>query len=324
MKRLALVLLVACGDDARTGPDAVLPVDGVLVVDAAPDGEGCQVPVLPDATPASTAPTCTAAGLPGSCIDVAACVESRSPQAGACPGGAEIQCCTPRYGAAIACDPNARPLPNACLVEEALDPGCPAGMVQIDTFCIDAFEASLADASPFHPPTGTPRAVSLRGAVPQAHISQVQAAAACSAAGKRLCTDDEWLRACRGPGDTQYPYGPTRMPGVCNDARATHPAVELYGTAASWVFSHLDSPCFNQLAASLGRTGEQAGCVTAEGAFDMMGNLHEWTADPAGTFRGGFYVDTRLNGEGCAYRTTAHDVSYRDYSTGFRCCAAPR
>jgi hypothetical protein len=30
---------------------------------------------------------------------------------------------------------------------------------------------------------------------------------------------------------TTYPYGNTREPGVCNDARAVHPAVELYGTA---------------------------------------------------------------------------------------------
>jgi hypothetical protein len=55
----------------------------------------------------------------------------------------------------------------------------------------------------------------------------------------------------------------------------------------------------------------------------MMGNLHEWTADPAGTFRGGFYVDTVRNGNGCLYATTAHNTSYRDYSTGFRCCATP-
>jgi formylglycine-generating enzyme required for sulfatase activity len=55
----------------------------------------------------------------------------------------------------------------------------------------------------------------------------------------------------------------------------------------------------------------------------MMGNLHEWTADPAGTFRGGFYVDTTINGAGCLYRTTAHVASYWDYSTGFRCCADP-
>ena len=52
----------------------------------------------------------------------------------------------------------------------------------------------------------------------------------------------------------------------------------------------------------------------------MVGNLHEWIEDPRGTFRGGFYLDTRHNGEGCTYATTAHSVKYHDYSTGFRCC----
>jgi hypothetical protein len=28
-----------------------------------------------------------------------------------------------------------------------------------------------------------------------------------------------------------------------------------------------------------------------------------------------------LNGEGCESATTAHDASFRDFSTGFRCCA---
>ena len=53
--------------------------------------------------------------------------------------------------------------------------------------------------------------------------------------------------------------------------------------------------------------------------FDMMGNLHEWTSDPTGTFRGGFYVDTVNNNPGCLYRTTAHTTPHWDYSTGFRC-----
>jgi hypothetical protein len=52
----------------------------------------------------------------------------------------------------------------------------------------------------------------------------------------------------------------------------------------------------------------------------MVGNLHEWTAASSGTFRGGYYLDTKINGEGCDYRTTAHDARYHDYSTGFRCC----
>lgn len=55
----------------------------------------------------------------------------------------------------------------------------------------------------------------------------------------------------------------------------------------------------------------------------MMGNLNEWTADANGTYRGGYYVDTAINGQGCLYTTTAHDMDYLDYSTGFRCCADP-
>jgi sulfatase modifying factor 1 len=53
----------------------------------------------------------------------------------------------------------------------------------------------------------------------------------------------------------------------------------------------------------------------------MVGNLHEWTNDPNGTFQGGYYLDTHQNGDGCGYRTTAHEFTYHDYSTGFRCCA---
>ena len=64
--------------------------------------------------------------------------------------------------------------------------------------------------------------------------------------------------------------------------------------------------------------------MTEDGAFDMMGNLHEWTANPTGIFRGGFYVDTVRNGPGCLYRTTAHTTGHWDYSTGFRCCADRR
>ena len=65
--------------------------------------------------------------------------------------------------------------------------------------------------------------------------------------------------------------------------------------------------------------------VRGEGCYvyDQHGNLHEWVDDPDGTFRGGFYVDTSLNGPGCLYATTAHDVAHWDYSTGFRCCGDP-
>ncbi len=269
--------------------------------------------------------SCTARGVPGSCLDVSLCIETREPTAGLCPGAANIQCCTPRY--TTTCDPNVRPAPNVGRSERAGTGGCPSGMLRVSTFCVDQYEASLEQLdggawSPFHNPgSRMMRAQSIEGAVPQSAINQLQASAACANAGKRLCTDAEWQRACRGPSSFTYPYGNTRMNGVCNDARGTHPAVELYGTSSSWIYSHLDSPCLNQLPSSLDLTGANAGCVTTEGAFDMMGNLHEWTSASAGTFRGGFYADTRLNGNGCLYATTAHDVSHWDYSTGFRCCA---
>ena len=224
---------------------------------------------------------------------------------------------------AATCDPAAMPLPNpSCLAEEPGTGGCPPGMIRIDTFCIDRFEATIDGVSPYwNPGNAPPPAHSRRGAVPQAYISGTQAAASCAAAGKRLCSDAEWLRACRGPAQTTYPYGNARMPGVCNDARAVHPAVEYFGTTDPVIYSMLGHPCLDQLHDSLARAGANSGCVTAEGAFDMMGNLHEWTADPAGTFRGGFYVDTVINGDGCLYATTAHNTAYWDYSTGFRCCA---
>jgi hypothetical protein len=208
--------------------------------------------------------------------------------------------------------------------------GCPAGMTAVAGFCIDRWEAALVvdDAggrrgwSPYrNPGAAAVIAVSAPGLVPQGYIDQARAGAACARAGKRLCTDVEWLRACRGAAGTTYPYGAAREPGRCNDARACHPAVQYFESSDSSVFSMIQHPCLDQLPAGLGRSGARAGCASADGVLDLMGNLHEWTADPAGTFRGGFFVDTRINGEGCLYATTAHDVSHWDYSTGFRCCA---
>ena len=157
-------------------------------------------------------------------------------------------------------------------------------------------------------------------AVPQGYISGEVAQDACNAAGKRLCTTDEWLRACRGPNDRTYPYGYAYQPGVCNEGRSVHPVIELFGTGATFNATELNDPLLNQLPDSLAPSGAYTGCVTDEGVYDLHGNLHEWIDDPAGTFRGGFYVDATINGPGCTYRTTAHTFDYHDYSTGFRCC----
>lgn len=262
-------------------------------------------------------------------------IDSFADPSGPKPGAYTLRVTAPTSGACLVnpipqCATGDTPDVNGAPVEPPGQGGCPAGMTAVAGFCIDRWEAALVldqggrrrGWSPYQPPgAAAVIAISAPGVVPQGYIDQVRAGAACTRAGKRLCTDAEWLRACQGASGTTYPYGTAREPGRCNDARACHPAVQYFQSSDASVFSMIGHPCLDQLPAGLGRTGARATCTSADGVFDLMGNLHEWTADPAGTFRGGFFVDTALNGNGCLYRTTAHDVNHWDYSTGFRCCA---
>lgn len=172
---------------------------------------------------------------------------------------------------------------------------------------------------------GLLRAQSKQGVRPQGYISGADAQRACNVAGKRLCGAREWAAACRGPERTMYPYGSARRKKVCNDdSRANHPVAEVTKRLGLPVdqmwYESMDHPMINQLENTLRKTGERAECTNEYGAYDMVGNLHEWVEDLSGTFRGGFYMDTVINGEGCNYATTAHSFKYHDYSTGFRCC----
>jgi hypothetical protein len=205
-----------------------------------------------------------------------------------------------------ACTEDDTPTPNAGLAEPPGLDGCPDGMAALDdATCMDRWEAFLVvlgdggeelPFSPFaHPGGALVVAKSAPGAVPQGYISGVEAGDACARAGKRLCSDAEWTHGCRGDDARAYPYGDTREPGVCNDARGVHPAVEYFGTSASWIWSELGHPCINQQDDTVALTGSHAGCVDESGRFfDLMGNLHEWIDDPAGTFRGGFFVPRRV------------------------------
>ena len=234
------------------------------------------------------------------------------------------------------CDPRELVRPNAGkgFREPPGIGGCPAGMAPIPGkagACIDRWEAhsveTLEDGaehtwSPyFNPGSIRIRAKSAPGAVPQGYISQVQSDEACKFAKKRLCRDDEWLAACRGSKGTQFPYGKEERLGACNDHRDRHPAMQYLESRNLSVFTKLEHPCINQVEESLMATGAKKDCKTPQGVSDMVGNLHEWTADASGHFRGGYYVDTHSNGHGCDYVTTAHEPEYWDYSTGFRCCA---
>jgi len=90
-------------------------------------------------------------------------------------------------------------------------------------------------------------AVSLPGVVPSAYITWFQAQQACKNAGKRLPTNAEWQTAVAGTPDP----GPDNGMTDCNTDSA-HAAVT---------------------------TGSRSSCVSADGAFDMVGNLGEWVAD---------------------------------------------
>jgi len=215
---------------------------------------------------------------------------------------------------------------------EAKPKGCPAGMASIGSYCIDQYEAGVVELSgksvkEHSPYTGVDglkiKAISKKGIIPQAHISKEQAESACKNAGKRLCTDDEWVGACKGKKPTLYPYGDDRKAGRCNDSGVSsfnHYYGQDGGPApqSAFTWANMNDQRLNQLKGTVAKTGSYAKCKNSFQVYDMVGNLHEWTS--SATFRGGYYLDTKINGEGCNYRTTAHGAKYHDYSTGFRCC----
>ena len=169
------------------------------------------------------------------------------------------------------------------------------------------------------------RAVSRPGVVPQGYLSYFSAKRACENAGKRLCTKDEWVAACRGRGSTKFPYGADYRAGRCNVFRQMHPAAVLHASAS---LGHRD-PRLN-LVDELGKdpllrlTGGSETCASEfDGGklYDMVGNLDEWVESDPPEFLGGFYA--RMTTQGCEARVASHAAIYYDYSTGTRCCRAP-
>lgn len=215
------------------------------------------------------------------------------------------------------------------LVSECSPTACPA-------FCIDRYEAALvrrdtpATGWPFdRPPDGVEvSAIVAPGVKPQGYISHAQAKKACQNAGKRLCKEAEWEHACRGAALTTYPYGETYQKGACNEGRPRNPVNDCFGNGPGvFTYENMNDPCCLKWPDTVATGGTFAACRTPLGVFDLHGNLHEWVdtvlPNGNGVFRGGFFVDAKLNGAGCSYRTTAHRPTYHDYSTGFRCCADP-
>lgn len=91
-------------------------------------------------------------------------------------------------------------------------------------------------------------AVSLPWVIPSTFITWFRAQEACANAGKRLPTSAEWQVGANGTPDP----GPDNGMTDCNTASAGPSPVA---------------------------TGTRSNCVSARGAYDMVGNLDEWVAD---------------------------------------------
>jgi protein-disulfide isomerase len=189
------------------------------------------------------------------------------------------------------------------------DEGLPAGPVAMvpirlneTTVYIDAVESAV-DAEG--------AAVAEVGALP-ATRSWNAANQACQRAGKRLCTQAEWLTACQGAapvdddGDGQlvgdysegrlYPYADRYRKGLCHDT------------------GHRERSAPRQ-------AGDMPGCRTPENIYDLTGNVQEWIgADPdhAVLVGGHWYAEDKAS---CRQVNDTFGIGFVNATAGFRCCA---
>jgi len=206
---------------------------------------------------------------------------------------------------------------------------CPDDMVPVPwgnnkVVCMDRYEASRADATADSMGT-SPVAQSRPGVMPW-HVSQMSMAAlmefkaGCEAAGKRLCTKDEWFEACNGPNDTIYFFGNTWDREVCNcvdtfcDDWCAQNGISMCDTSENCGYQYY---CFHVMP-----TGSFPKCTNAYGLYDVNGNVWEVVPvdDPRGyEVRGGaFNCGTPSQRLRCDFNAT-WDQLY----AGFRCCKDP-
>jgi formylglycine-generating enzyme required for sulfatase activity len=173
----------------------------------------------------------------------------------------------------------------------------PARKVQLDDYCIDVYE---------YPNT--------EGELPKSDVSWEEAKSLCEKGGKRLCTSEEWERACRGEARQMYSYGDSRDAEACN--------TPIEGGAPG---GHTP----------LAVAGSHPRCTSAEGVRDLNGNVSEWVIgdwDGPGSegteaapeswrlLRGGTMWSKTSYGQDCASRHAHDGSSYRNIDDGFRCC----
>lgn len=137
------------------------------------------------------------------------------------------------------------------------------------------------------------------GAIPLTNVSRDAALALCAERGKRLCSELEWERACKGPGNHRYEYGEGYRAERC-------------GTGTVPV---------------LRPTGIRVACRSEFGVRDLHGGAWEWTSSDWGrgtspglsSLRGGNSPDGEVVAR-CA-NARAQKPALAAGTIGFRCCA---
>lgn len=157
------------------------------------------------------------------------------------------------------------------------------GSVNVPAFCIDVYE---------YP--------NRRGVAPTVNVSWADARRLCEAKERRLCTEEEWEKACKGPGNARFPYGNSFDAKACNTEDETGEG--------------------RALAAS----GQFAKCRSGYGIADLSGNVAEWTASlyAAGqdkAIKGGSFARPDYAAR-CSARKNGAPPS-RSAELGFRCCS---
>jgi hypothetical protein len=196
------------------------------------------------------------------------------------------------------------------------------------TFDIFSYEASRANASGTSAGTWSSSvACSQDGVYPWATVNYSEARAACrllnangascnsaTTACWDLCTAQQWQRACQyglpvsSPNQPHtYPYGNTYVTTTCNGH-------DYSGTSDSVLVTAFLSGCVSDYTVD---------------AYDLSGNVEEWTKTPRvigdGTAlyetRGGSYNDL-AGGLTCSFNLTAFedDTDFRLPNLGYRCC----
>lgn len=139
------------------------------------------------------------------------------------------------------------------------------------------------------------------GAIPLTNVTWEEATTLCRERDKRLCTELEWERACKGPDNFPFEYGERYDPKRCNTGAQPR----------------------------LRPSGFHVGCASAFGVRDLHGGAWEWTLSPWGrgdetglvTVRGGNSTAGELAGR-CANGMGRSPARASD-AVGFRCCAGP-